>query len=51
VVRGTHFAAQRAEDMVEGVVISITEITISKKLEGELRAKEARLRVMLDGKR
>jgi len=36
--------------MIDGVVITFTDITVSKKLEAELRATEARLREMLDEK-
>jgi len=38
------------ENMIDGVVITFTDITTSKKLEAELRATEARLRKMLDRK-
>jgi two-component system CheB/CheR fusion protein len=38
------------ENMIDGVVITFTDITASKKLEAELRATEARLRKMLDRK-
>jgi two-component system CheB/CheR fusion protein len=38
------------ENMIDGVVITFTDITASKKLEAELRATEARLRKELDGK-
>jgi len=36
------------ENMIDGVVITFTDITVSKKLEAELRATEARLRKELD---
>jgi len=38
------------ENMIDGVVITFTDITASKKLEAELRATEARLRKMIDRK-
>jgi two-component system CheB/CheR fusion protein len=39
------------ENMIDGVVITFSDITNFKNLEAELRAKEARWREMLDGKR
>ena len=52
---GNWFAAhilpyRTLENMIDGVVITFTDITVSKKLEAELRATEARLREMLDEK-
>jgi two-component system CheB/CheR fusion protein len=38
------------ENMIDGVVITFVDITVSKKLEAELRAAEAHLRKMLDEK-
>ena len=38
------------ENVIDGVVITFTDISASKKLEAELRATEARLRQLLDGK-
>ena len=37
--------------MIDGVVITFIDITISKKLEAELRATETRLNEMLDQKK
>ncbi|MBI5714479.1 MAG: PAS domain-containing protein, partial [Chloroflexi bacterium] len=39
------------ENFIDGVVITFTNITVSKTLEAELRATEARLREMLDEKK
>jgi two-component system CheB/CheR fusion protein len=39
------------ENIIDGVVITFMDITVSKKLEAELRATEARLHVMLDAKK
>jgi two-component system CheB/CheR fusion protein len=52
---GNWFAAcilpyRTLDNMIDGVVITFTDITVSKKLEAELRATEARLRKMLDRK-
>jgi two-component system CheB/CheR fusion protein len=52
---GNWFAARvlpyrTLENMIDGVVITFTNITASKTLEAELRATEARLRETLDGK-
>jgi two-component system CheB/CheR fusion protein len=46
---GNWFAARilpyrTAENMIDGLVITFIDITVSKKLEAELRATEARLR-------
>jgi len=54
-VDGNWFAARilpyrTLENMIDGVVITFTDITDSKTLEAELRATEARLRKTLDGK-
>jgi transcriptional regulator with PAS, ATPase and Fis domain len=38
------------ENMIDGVVITFTDITVSKKLEAELRATDTRLREMLERK-
>ena len=38
------------DNMIDGVVITFIDITVSKKLEAELRATEVRLREMLDQK-
>jgi hypothetical protein len=38
------------ENMIDGVVITFTDITGSKELEAELRTNEARLRARLKGK-
>ena len=52
---GNWFAARilpyrTLENMIDGVVITFMDITVSKKLEAELRATEARLRKGLDKK-
>jgi two-component system CheB/CheR fusion protein len=52
---GNWFAARilpyrTLENMIDGVVITFMDITVSKKLEAELRATETRLREMLDQK-
>jgi chemotaxis methyl-accepting protein methylase len=39
------------DNMIDGVVITFIDITVSKKLEAELRATEARLQKMLDVKK
>jgi hypothetical protein len=36
--------------MIDGVVITFTDITVSKKLEAELRTAEARLHEIIDHK-
>jgi chemotaxis methyl-accepting protein methylase len=53
---GNWFAAhilpyRTLENVIDGVVITFMDITVSKKLEAELRATEARLRVMLEEKK
>jgi len=52
---GNWFAARilpyrTLDNMIDGIVITFMDITVSKKLEAELRAKEARLRERLDEK-
>lgn len=52
---GNWFAARilpyrTIENMIDGVVITFIDMTVSKKLEAELRATEARMREMLDQK-
>jgi PAS domain-containing protein len=52
---GSWFAARilpyrTLDNMIDGVVITFMDITVSKRLESELRATEARLREMLIGK-
>jgi chemotaxis methyl-accepting protein methylase len=37
------------DNVIDGVVVTFVDITVSKKLESDLRATEARLREMLDG--
>jgi two-component system, chemotaxis family, CheB/CheR fusion protein len=53
---GTWFAARilpyrTLDNVIDGVVITFMDITISKRLEAELRATDARLREMLSGSR
>jgi hypothetical protein len=53
---GNWFAARilpyrTLDNMIDGVVITFMDITVSKKLEAELRATDARLHEMLDRKK